>query len=489
MGLSARTLLDLSRDGKPKFEDFWDESRKKVEYPCAEKILGTALPEEAFSRMNPQSWKVKLEVALEASGIPGAINRLIRELADQANYRVFMFELGVVHRQIQRVRDIRERWLLGSRRTPDESNNAMKEHDLMKGKLVELFDLAAGSEVEMIQHYQRRLDSGIHGVKRVLYSKVDDIIRTIHGYSSPGQSDRKRNDNSLSGEDHGFIEIDINSVLVFNSKTHIEDFLQTSQRYLQASLRQDENNYTDAVKTLVGEAITSRLKYFKTKITAASENSPLINLEICTETKAGSWELSRPDSPDISLKTLKHLIMKDKVRHNASTAIKAIEDKLNKSLISSLKEPHPPEGDTISSNEIVSTLRGPINALATISYVVTLPKWRSKAISETLYVSFDAIATQYKQSIIDPRMKQLQSKGEEILKEAIKRQGKVTKLEVFDAVGKEARRFKLEVEEQTKLAANQRAKYWIATISNLWAAEGALFLIQRMFKENLSATT
>jgi hypothetical protein len=33
MGLSARALLDLSRQGKPKFEDFWDDRRKKVEHP------------------------------------------------------------------------------------------------------------------------------------------------------------------------------------------------------------------------------------------------------------------------------------------------------------------------------------------------------------------------------------------------------------------------------------------------------------------------
>lgn len=30
MGLSARALLDLSLDGKPDFETFWDETRKGV---------------------------------------------------------------------------------------------------------------------------------------------------------------------------------------------------------------------------------------------------------------------------------------------------------------------------------------------------------------------------------------------------------------------------------------------------------------------------
>jgi hypothetical protein len=30
MGLSARALLDLSLDGKPEFESFWDDSRKGV---------------------------------------------------------------------------------------------------------------------------------------------------------------------------------------------------------------------------------------------------------------------------------------------------------------------------------------------------------------------------------------------------------------------------------------------------------------------------
>jgi hypothetical protein len=33
MGLSARALLDQSRDAKPEFESFWDRRRKKVEYP------------------------------------------------------------------------------------------------------------------------------------------------------------------------------------------------------------------------------------------------------------------------------------------------------------------------------------------------------------------------------------------------------------------------------------------------------------------------
>lgn len=43
LGLSAQTLLKLSLDGKPAFEQIWDES--SIQYTCAKTILGAGRPE------------------------------------------------------------------------------------------------------------------------------------------------------------------------------------------------------------------------------------------------------------------------------------------------------------------------------------------------------------------------------------------------------------------------------------------------------------
>ena len=122
MGLSARALLDLSQSEfkKPDFSSFWDVRRKKVTHPvrdvfdshrslsdslvqCAEKILGVGQPQENFNLMSPKLWRAKLEREMSGSGLPDAIQKLTREMVDQAKQRALMQECEAVCKQLRKM--------------------------------------------------------------------------------------------------------------------------------------------------------------------------------------------------------------------------------------------------------------------------------------------------------------------------------------------------------------------------------------------------
>jgi hypothetical protein len=58
--------------------------------------------------MNETFWQAKLEAELKASGLPEAINKLTRELVDQAKRRAFLFESDSVCKQIRKMSQTQE---------------------------------------------------------------------------------------------------------------------------------------------------------------------------------------------------------------------------------------------------------------------------------------------------------------------------------------------------------------------------------------------
>jgi hypothetical protein len=70
---------------------------------CAEKILGTGQPEETYTRMSASMWRTKLEANLRESGLPSAIDKLTREMVDQAKQRAFLSESLGVCKQLRKM--------------------------------------------------------------------------------------------------------------------------------------------------------------------------------------------------------------------------------------------------------------------------------------------------------------------------------------------------------------------------------------------------
>ncbi len=75
-------------------------------HQCAAKILGVGDPKAAYTRFDFQTWKVKLEMELHASGLPGTIQELTREIVDRARIKAFLSETDTVIRHLKELKSV-----------------------------------------------------------------------------------------------------------------------------------------------------------------------------------------------------------------------------------------------------------------------------------------------------------------------------------------------------------------------------------------------
>ena len=75
---------------------------------CAAKILGIGDPRAAYGRLDNQMWWDKLQAELHASGLPGAIQKLTKEMVDSARINAFLRETDTVVRQLREMSNIQE---------------------------------------------------------------------------------------------------------------------------------------------------------------------------------------------------------------------------------------------------------------------------------------------------------------------------------------------------------------------------------------------
>ena len=65
--------------------------------------MGTGQPEDTYNRMSRDTWRGKLQTNLVESGLPNAINKLTREMVDQAKQRAFLLESIGVCKQLKKM--------------------------------------------------------------------------------------------------------------------------------------------------------------------------------------------------------------------------------------------------------------------------------------------------------------------------------------------------------------------------------------------------
>jgi hypothetical protein len=98
----------------------------------------------------------------------------------------------------------------------------------------------------------------------------------------------------------------------------------------------------------------------------------------------------------------------------------------------------------------------------------------------------DVIQNKYNEEIVEPWLRNLKEEGEKSLKGTIHASSAVAKAAVQNALEREDKRYTREGEQKEVAARAGIVQHMVAMNSNLWAAESALLLIQRMLKESLS---
>ncbi|PVG00632.1 hypothetical protein CPB86DRAFT_812976, partial [Serendipita vermifera] len=140
-------------------------------------------------------------------------------------------------------------------------------------------------------------------------------------------------------------------------------------------------------------------------------------------------------------------------------------------------------------DELGFMLRAPVAALATIPFVFGLPIWPWMTKSKSFHLPMDVIENKYKEEIVEPWLKNLKNEGEKSLIGTIHASSAIAKAAVQNALQREDKRYMREGEQKEVAAKAGIVQHMVAMNSNLWAAESALILIQKMLRESLSGHT
>jgi len=75
---------------------------------CAAKILGEGDPDSTYGRFSIQIWQDRLQAVLRASGLPGAIQKLTKELVDNGRISALLREADTIVRLLQEMSNFQE---------------------------------------------------------------------------------------------------------------------------------------------------------------------------------------------------------------------------------------------------------------------------------------------------------------------------------------------------------------------------------------------
>ncbi|KIM23876.1 hypothetical protein M408DRAFT_332078, partial [Serendipita vermifera MAFF 305830] len=487
MGLSARALLDQSKRSKPPFKSIWDKNKKQVEYPCAEKILGTGQPEETYNRMSPETWRAKLEINLSESGLPDAINKLTREMVDQAKQRAFLSESIAVCKQLKKMSAAQERKLLEARRSKNEFDEAKREYDAARAKFFQLIDSWNVAEHQQKTNYHNRMKKGLTALKNRTDKHIADAIsQTLRNWtlgSAPSIEEHTPDQRAGHARDEGRNV----SVLVVKSVHHAEEFLRLSQKELQGSLNREKQDFVTAVRKMAEEARAKRFQELKDEFARLDPQiQPELREEIIEDLNNQSVDIRQ-----VIFNHIKNEIKTTKTRHTAATAFRAIEEKLAKPLLSQNEDPIQvlDEGEQKALktvDDLGFMLRAPISAMATIPFVFGLPIWPWMAYSKSFHLEMNIIESQYRREIVEPWYRILQEESQKALSGTIVASSEVAREAVLKALSREDGRYERESAHKNSPTKAGMVQHMVAMQSNLYAAEAALTEIQYLLKESIN---
>ena len=192
---------------------------------------------------------------------------------------------------------------------------------------------------------------------------------------------------------------------------------------------------------------------------------------------------------------IRSMIRTTNKHHTVQTAFRAIEERLARPLLGSVrpattsgKSEAVDDGDVEvavqrSIDDLGFMLRAPIAVLATVPFVFGLPIWPWMVHSRAYHLEMDVIYNRYKDLIINPWIKSLMEEGEKSLIGTIQLSSQVAKDLVTSAFTREDRRYNRELDGKNKPINQEAMEHLITIYGNLVAAEAALSALVVHIKE------
>ena len=180
------------------------------------------------------------------------------------------------------------------------------------------------------------------------------------------------------------------------------------------------------------------------------------------------------------------MIRTTNTRHTASTAFRAIEERLARPWLGSVTSTtNGGSSEAVDNDDIEVTvqrsiddlgfmLRAPIAVLATVPFVFGLPIWPWMVHSRAYHLGMDVIYDRYKDIIINPWIRSLTEEGEKSLIGTIELSSQVAKELVTSALSREDQRYDRELDGKNKPIDQEAVQHLITGYGNLVAAEAAL---------------
>ena len=151
------------------------------------------------------------------------------------------------------------------------------------------------------------------------------------------------------------------------------------------------------------------------------------NATACPDYPTGDLETQSISIRTLFFRQIRSMIKTTDTRHTAQTVFRAIEEKLARPLLGSVrlatnggKSEEVDNGDVEeaaqrSINDLGFMLRAPIAVLATVPFVFGLPIWPWMVHSRAYHLEMDVIHNRYKDKIINPWIRSLKEEGEKSL--------------------------------------------------------------------------
>ena len=188
----------------------------------------------------------------------------------------------------------------------------------------------------------------------------------------------------------------------------------------------------------------------------------------------------------VAFQQIRNMIRTTDTRHTAQTAFRAIEERLARPLLGSVRpatnggkseavdNPDVEKAVQQRINDLGFMLRAPIAVLATVPFVFGLPIWPWMVHSRAYHLEMDVIHSRYKDKIINPWIRSLKEEGEKSLIGSTKLSSQVAKELVTSALTREDQRYKRELDGKNKPMDQGAVGHLITSYGNLVAAEAAL---------------
>ncbi|KLO16274.1 hypothetical protein SCHPADRAFT_926651 [Schizopora paradoxa] len=430
LGIGAETLIELSRQSKPSFNQIWEDH--PIQYDCAKSILGTEAAEELFLELSHSEWLEELDEQLSNSNLPSTVSHLINGIISNAQTTALLVEGEKLRHIMQKAAADQRRCLLEISRS--EEDFQIKYHGFLhtQRKLKHLQETSANENKSLQGASRQTLDQAytilVQEVEKFYHAAQDDMTSELK--------------NNVTRKFVAFVR-----ELAERSRAKLFDVLVSE---LEQAVKNDEES-----KELVGD-ILEKLPY-----------------------EAGSVDV-------LYSSRLKHRVIRTNIQHHSlSTAYSSIRDIVAKPFLkptgrSSMESPYA----LTNGGGLGFMFRAPIAVLAAIPLILGSPIWPFVTYKKKYFINKKTLAKHFEEEIQKPFFLALKKEAEETLDKVIQRSYEDVQAIVDVSLKEEEARFERE-KSLKKLSHHDTIALTVNTASLLWnfsAAERGLLELQNYLK-------